>query len=156
LIHMDAENTTRSDEPARKPEQSGSARGKPAWLVRDETIIERIIGWCAHNQFLVLVGVMFLIVAGVIAVKHVRLDAIPDLSDVQVVVFTEWPGRDPQLVEEFWRAFGTAAAITLHISLVRGKNTHHIIEACFKSVARSLRDAVKVEGTGVPSTKGTL
>jgi imidazoleglycerol-phosphate dehydratase len=66
------------------------------------------------------------------------------------------PPFDPQLVEEFWRAFGTAAAITLHISLVRGKNTHHIIEACFKSVARSLRDAVKVEGTGVPSTKGTL
>jgi imidazoleglycerol-phosphate dehydratase len=66
------------------------------------------------------------------------------------------PPFDPQLVEEFWRAFVTASAITLHVALVRGKNTHHIIEATFKGVARSLRDAVKVEGTGVPSTKGTL
>ncbi len=66
------------------------------------------------------------------------------------------PPFDPQLVEEFWRAFVTASAITLHVTLVRGKNTHHIIEATFKAVARSLRDAVTVEGTGVPSTKGTL
>jgi imidazoleglycerol-phosphate dehydratase len=66
------------------------------------------------------------------------------------------PPFDPQLVEEFWRAFVTASAITLHVTLVRGKNTHHIIEATFKAVARSLRAAVKVEGTGVPSTKGTL
>lgn len=66
------------------------------------------------------------------------------------------PPFDPQLVEEFFRAFVTAARITLHIALVRGKNTHHIIEATFKGVARSLRDAVKVEGGGVPSTKGTL
>ena len=64
------------------------------------TVIEGLIGWCAHNQFLVLVGVLFLSVAGVVAVKNVKLDAIPDLSDVQVIVFTEWPGRDPQLVED--------------------------------------------------------
>jgi imidazoleglycerol-phosphate dehydratase len=62
------------------------------------------------------------------------------------------PPFDPQLVEEFWRAFITAAGITLHITLVRGKNTHHIVEAGFKAVARSLRDAVRVEGGGVPST----
>jgi len=66
------------------------------------------------------------------------------------------PPFDPQLVEEFWRAFVTSAAITLHLTLVRGRNTHHIIEAGFKAVARSLRDAVAVEGRGVPSTKGTL
>jgi imidazoleglycerol-phosphate dehydratase len=68
------------------------------------------------------------------------------------------PPFDPQLAEEFWRAFVTSAAITLHLELVRGKNTHHIIEASFKGVARSLRDAVKVEveGGAVPSTKGTL
>jgi len=68
------------------------------------------------------------------------------------------PPFDPQLSEEFWRAFVTAAGITLHLELVRGKNTHHIIEATFKGVARSLRDAVKVEveGGAVPSTKGTL
>jgi imidazoleglycerol-phosphate dehydratase len=66
------------------------------------------------------------------------------------------PPFDPQLVEEFWRAFTVAARITLHIALVRGKNTHHIIEATFKAVARSLRDAVAVEGTQIPSTKGSL
>jgi imidazoleglycerol-phosphate dehydratase len=66
------------------------------------------------------------------------------------------PPFDPQLAEEFWRAFGTAAGITLHIVLVRGKNTHHILEASFKAVARALRDAVRVDGAGVPSTKGTL
>jgi len=66
------------------------------------------------------------------------------------------PPFDPQLVEEFWRAFVTAAGITLHITGLRGKNTHHIIEATFKGVARCLHDAVEVEGSGVPSTKGTL
>jgi imidazoleglycerol-phosphate dehydratase len=66
------------------------------------------------------------------------------------------PPFDPQLVEEFWRAFVMASGITLHIVGRRGKNTHHIIEATFKGVARAVRDAVRVEGGGVPSTKGTL
>ncbi len=65
------------------------------------------------------------------------------------------PPFDPQLAEEFWRAFATAAAITLHIRLRYGRNTHHIIEASFKGVARALRDAVRLEERGgVPSTKG--
>ena len=67
------------------------------------------------------------------------------------------PGFDPQLAEEFWRAFAPAAAITLHIRMRSGRNTHHIIEASFKAVARVLRDAVRVESPGgVPSTKGVL
>jgi imidazoleglycerol-phosphate dehydratase len=66
------------------------------------------------------------------------------------------PPFDPQLVEEFWRAFVVASAITLHITSVRGRNTHHLVEATFKAVARSLRDAVRIEGTGIPSTKGSL
>lgn len=66
------------------------------------------------------------------------------------------PPFDPQLAEEFWRAFATSAAITLHIRLRSGKNAHHILEASFKAVARCLRDAVRVDGGGVPSTKGTL
>ena len=66
------------------------------------------------------------------------------------------PGFDPQLAEEFWRAFVTASAITLHLRLKSGRNTHHILEACFKGVARALRDAVRIEGGGVPSTKGIL
>jgi imidazoleglycerol-phosphate dehydratase len=66
------------------------------------------------------------------------------------------PPFDPQLAEEFWRAFITAAGITLHLRMRTGKNTHHIIEASFKGVARALRDAVRHEGGGIPSTKGTL
>jgi imidazoleglycerol-phosphate dehydratase len=66
------------------------------------------------------------------------------------------PPFDPQLAEEFWRAFATAANLTLHIRRLEGKNTHHMLEASFKGVARCLRDAVRVEGGGVPSTKGSL
>jgi len=66
------------------------------------------------------------------------------------------PPFDPQLAEEFWRAFATTAGVTLHIVRRQGKNTHHVVEASFKAVARALRDAVRVEGVGVPSTKGTL
>ena len=62
----------------------------------------------------------------------------------------------PQLAEEFWRAFVTAANITLHIHPFAGKNTHHMLEASFKGVARCLRDAVAIEGEDVPSTKGSL
>ena len=66
------------------------------------------------------------------------------------------PPFEPQLAEEFWRAFVTAAALTLHVRLLAGRNTHHVLEASFKAVARALRDAVRVEGGGVPSTKGRL
>jgi imidazoleglycerol-phosphate dehydratase len=66
------------------------------------------------------------------------------------------PPFDPQLMEEFWRAVVTSAGITLHLTMVRGRNTHHIIEASVKAVARAWRDAVRVDGQGVPSTKGVL
>jgi imidazoleglycerol-phosphate dehydratase len=66
------------------------------------------------------------------------------------------PPFDPQMVEHFWQSLAHAAQMTLHIELRRGRNTHHIIEASFKAVARCLRDAVRVEGGGVPSTKGAL
>ena len=66
------------------------------------------------------------------------------------------PPFNPQLAEEFWRAFVTAGNVTLHIHRFAGKNTHHMLEASFKGVARCLRDAVRVEGGGVPSTKGSL
>ena len=66
------------------------------------------------------------------------------------------PPFDPQLAEEFWRAFATAAGVTLHLRMRSGKNPHHVLEASFKGVARALRDAVRVEGGDIPSTKGTL
>jgi imidazoleglycerol-phosphate dehydratase len=85
-----------------------------------------------------------------------------DLSGRPFLVYevdpvSEWIGTfDPQLAEEFWRAFAFGAGITLHITSLAGKNGHHVIEASFKGVARALRDAVTIEGTSVPSTKGTL
>jgi imidazoleglycerol-phosphate dehydratase len=66
------------------------------------------------------------------------------------------PPFDPQLAEEFWRAFATSAGVTLHLRQISGKNPHHVLEASFKGVARCLRDAVRVDGSAVPSTKGVL
>jgi imidazoleglycerol-phosphate dehydratase len=66
------------------------------------------------------------------------------------------PPFDPQLTEEFLRAFITAAGITLHVRQVSGRNTHHVVEATFKCVARCLRDALRIEDDGIPSTKGVL
>jgi imidazoleglycerol-phosphate dehydratase len=66
------------------------------------------------------------------------------------------PPFDPQLAEHAVSSFATAAGITLHVELVRGRNVHHIIEAVFKGLGRCLRDAVRVEGTSLPSTKGVL
>ncbi len=63
-------------------------------------MIERIIAWSARNGFLVGLAAMFLMGWGIWAVLHTPLDALPDLSDVQVIVFTEWPGRSPDLVED--------------------------------------------------------
>jgi imidazoleglycerol-phosphate dehydratase len=70
---------------------------------------------------------------------------------------SEWIGTfDPQLAEEFWRAFVQAAGITLHLRSLSGRNGHHVIEASFKGVARCLRDAVRIESDALPSTKGSL
>jgi imidazoleglycerol-phosphate dehydratase len=66
------------------------------------------------------------------------------------------PPFDPQLAEHAVHSFATAAGITLHVELCHGTNVHHIIEATFKGLARCLRDAVRVEGSAVPSTKGVL
>ena len=66
------------------------------------------------------------------------------------------PPFNPEMAEHFWQSFATAAGITLHVRLREGRNTHHIVEATFKGVARCLRDAVRVEGSAVPSTKGVI
>ena len=66
------------------------------------------------------------------------------------------PPFNPEMAGHFWQSFATAAGITLHVRKKAGDNTHHVVEATFKGVARSLRDAVRVEGDAVPSTKGTL
>ena len=66
---------------------------------------------------------------------------------------------DTELIEEFLLAFVRNANITLHVKQLDGKNAHHIAEACFKAVARALRQAVEIDEKAqneIPSTKGVL
>ncbi len=67
-------------------------------------------------------------------------------------------GISSQIFEEFFRAFATAAKITLHIGVLYGSNTHHMIEAVFKAAARAIRIALEDDprNSGIPSTKGVL
>ncbi len=76
-----------------------SAEGT-AEIPKRETFIERIIEASARNKFLVFVFTIFAVAAGFYGLMHTPLDAIPDLSDVQVIVYTEWEGRSPDLVED--------------------------------------------------------
>lgn len=66
------------------------------------------------------------------------------------------PAFDPQLAEHAISSLAMSAAVTLHVTLKHGHNVHHIIEAAFKGLGRCLRDAVRIEGFEVPSTKGVL
>ena len=63
-------------------------------------MLSKIIQWSGGNPFLVLLATLFIVVGGVIAVMKTPLDALPDLSDVQVIVYTEYPGQAPQVVED--------------------------------------------------------
>ena len=63
-------------------------------------MISRTIAWCARNPFLVFIGAILLTFAGVWSLRRVPLDALPDISDVQVVVHTNWPGEPPDVVED--------------------------------------------------------
>jgi imidazoleglycerol-phosphate dehydratase len=66
---------------------------------------------------------------------------------------------DTELFKEWFQAFAQAAGITLHIENLYGENNHHIVESCFKGLARALRTAIEIDGrsaTEVPSTKGAL
>src|SRR5436305_3686676 len=76
------------------PTPTSAAEQKKAFL------LERIIEWSARNFFLVVILVIFGIAAGIWALTKTPLDAIPDLSDAQVIIYTDWEGRSPDLVED--------------------------------------------------------
>ena len=63
---------------------------------------------------------------------------------------------DTDLAEEFFRAVANSGKLTLHLAVEAGTNAHHMVEVSFKAFARALRQAIEIEGTGVPSTKGLL
>src|ERR1700756_1682882 len=73
---------------------------KTVTLPKREMFIDRVIEGSARNKFLVFIFTIFAVAAGIYGLIHTPLDAIPDLSDVQVIVYTEWEGRSPDLVED--------------------------------------------------------
>jgi imidazoleglycerol-phosphate dehydratase len=87
-----------------------------------------------------------------------------DISGRPLLIFeadlpaTKIADFDTELAEEFFRAMATNAKLTVHLTVLRGANAHHMVEAAFKAFARALRAAVEVDPNeeGVPSTKGTL
>ena len=103
--------------------------------------------------------------SGLFPLDEALVEVAVDLSGRPFVVFDVelpesiplgTPPFDPQLAEHVFQSFATAAGITLHVSLRRGRNVHHIVEAAFKGLARCLREAVRVDHDGIPSTKGVL
>src|SRR3989449_4563075 len=84
-------------------------------------MIERIIDWCASNRFLVFTGTVILTVWGIWTMTRTPLDAVPDISDVQVIVSTEWMGRSPDLIEDqITYPIVSALISTPHVKAVRG------------------------------------
>ncbi len=63
-------------------------------------MIERLIKWCLHNRFLVLLFTMIIIIGGTQAIKNIPIDAIPDIGENQQIVFVDWPGRDARIIED--------------------------------------------------------
>lgn len=102
--------------------------------------------------------------AAIVPMDEALCRAVVDLSGRFYLVYAVETRRDMignfsvELAEHFWRSFAEAARCNLHIDLLRGRNTHHILEASFKATARALREAVTIDPrvVGVPSTKGVL
>jgi Cu(I)/Ag(I) efflux system membrane protein CusA/SilA len=63
-------------------------------------VISRVIDWCASNRFLVFTGTLLLVLAGIWSLKNIPLDALPDISDVQVIVHVPWAGQPPDIIED--------------------------------------------------------
>src|SRR5579875_2314503 len=63
-------------------------------------MIHRWIDWCARNRFLVFTGTLLLVLAGIYSLRRIPLDALPDISDVEVIIFTQWPGEPPNIIED--------------------------------------------------------
>ena len=101
----------------------------------------------------------------VVPMDDARASAAIDVSGRPFVAFDglEIPARtiggfETELVEEFVRAVANNAKLTVHVTVERGRDPHHMVEACFKAFARALRQAVALDpdATGIPSTKGLL
>src|SRR3989454_12430402 len=88
-------------------------------------MIERVISWCARNRILTLAGVLIAAGFGIYAMLHTPLDAIPDLSDPQVIIYTEWPGRSPNIIEDqITYPIVSSMLAAPHVSVVRGTSDY--------------------------------
>jgi len=77
--------------------------------------------------------------------------------DYKVKFKKQQPGFDVDLLEDFFRALSSNLRMTLHIRILKGRSTHHIIESIFKAFAKAISQAVQIKkGKGTPSTKGRL
>jgi Cu(I)/Ag(I) efflux system membrane protein CusA/SilA len=84
-------------------------------------MIKAIIDYCARNKAIVLIATVFAVIGAIYSIKKIPLDAIPDLSDTQVILYTEWMGRSPDLVEDqVTYPIVTALLSAPHVSAVRG------------------------------------
>ena len=108
-------------------------------------MISRLIAWSARNLLLVIVGTVFAVAAGVYALRTLPLDAIPDLSDVQVIVYTDYPGQAPQVVEDQVTYPLTTAMLTVPKSKVVPKNTSSRLRA-----DHAMRRAIMASPPGLP------
>lgn len=85
-------------------------------------MIAKIIAWCARNPFLVFTGAILLVAAGMWSMKHAPLDALPDISDVQVIIHTPWAGEPPNVIEDqVTYPIVTALLSAPHVSSVRAQ-----------------------------------
>ena len=85
-------------------------------------MISRIIEWCAHNRFLVFTGVLLLVLAGIWSMSHIPLDALPDISDVEVIIHTNWEGEPPSIIEDqVTYPIVTALLAAPHVKAVRAQ-----------------------------------
>ena len=86
-------------------------------------MISRWIDWCAQNRFLVFTGTLLLVLAGIWALRHIPLDALPDISDVEVIIHTPWAGQPPSLIEDqVTYPIVTTLLAAPHVKAVRGTN----------------------------------
>jgi Cu(I)/Ag(I) efflux system membrane protein CusA/SilA len=85
-------------------------------------MINRWIDWCARNRFLVFTGTFFLVLGGIWSLRHVPLDALPDISDVQVIIHTSWTGQPPNIIEDqVTYPIVTALLAAPHVKAVRAQ-----------------------------------
>src|SRR5213594_3105728 len=88
-------------------------------------MINAIIEWSARNKFLVLLLTAMAVGGGIYAIRHVPLDAIPDLSDPQVIIYTEWPGRSPNIIEDqITYPIVSSMLAAPHVSVVRATSDY--------------------------------